>query len=109
MTNLIDWSQLHDLSGDDPDFERELLALFIEDTQQTSERLVSAFLQQDFEAIREAAHHIKGASANVGATTISNDAKAIEMAAQEKQPDNMAVLIESIKAQVAELQQALNE
>lgn len=63
----LDFSHLHRLCDNAPDFELELLQLFLQDSQSHLEALQQAIFKQDFQQIQQIAHHIKGASANVGA------------------------------------------
>lgn len=74
----IDWEQLHELSGDDHEFEQELLQIFFQDCQVQMERLQEAWRVSDLAEVRQVAHHIKGASANVGAIALSQLAAQLE-------------------------------
>lgn len=82
----LDWQQLHDLSGNDAEFERELLQMFMEDTENQLIQLSAAIAEADPALSQHIAHHIKGAAANVGAMVISS--KAAQMEAIYKQAEN---------------------
>ncbi|HEY9762155.1 MAG TPA: Hpt domain-containing protein [Trichocoleus sp.] len=97
----IDWEQLHELSGQDAAFEQELLQLFLEDSLEQMNYLQQAWDQENLPNIRQIAHHIKGASANVGATQISQSAAQIEIAARDGLTENILIPLE-------ELSQSLN-
>lgn len=78
----VDRNHLQECSEGDRVFEQELLHLFVDDTHQHMIRLKTAISTQEFEIARREAHHIKGASAHVGAVTMF--AIAAELEAQMK-------------------------
>ena len=61
---------MHQLSENNPEFELELLQIFVEDIQPRLEIIKIAIAYDDYEQLALQTHHIKGASANVGATTM---------------------------------------
>ena len=63
--SVINLEQLHQLSGQDPEFELELLQLFIEDSVNQLKTLKIAIANQDAESIRNIAHYLKGSSAQL--------------------------------------------
>lgn len=66
MNLEIDWEQLHQISDQNEAFERELLKIFAEDTEQHLNTAKTVLESKDAIALSRAAHHIKGSSANVG-------------------------------------------
>lgn len=88
LRQQINWEHLHRLSDDSAEFEWELLQVFAEDSSAYLAHLKQAIAQQDFWQIERNAHHIKGASANVGATSIETAAAAIEQQARAQQLDD---------------------
>jgi hypothetical protein len=99
----IDWEQLHDLSGHDPDFERELLQLFLQDSQQQLVQLELAWAESSLNRIRPIAHHIKGAGANVGANAIAQWARQIETAARDQQPVEIQTALKELRSSIEQL------
>lgn len=85
LRQQIDWEHLHRLSDDSTEFEWELLQVFAEDSSAYLANLKQAIAQADFWQIERDAHHIKGASANVGAMSIQTAAAALEQQARAKQ------------------------
>jgi HPt (histidine-containing phosphotransfer) domain-containing protein len=85
----IDWEQLHQVSEDDPEFELELLTMLAEDVKIHIEDLRQAVIDEDVVKIGHEAHYIKGASANVGITSIAALAKQIETLARDRQLANI--------------------
>jgi CheY-like chemotaxis protein len=80
----FDFNQLHQLSDHNSEFEQELLQLYFEDTQLHLQQLQQAFNQQNRLQLEHLAHHIKGASANIGARQLAQLAAQIEQQAQNE-------------------------
>ncbi len=102
LSHLIDWNYLHQLSDDNEEFERELLHIFVEDVGNHLASLKTAIDHHHFLVIEHTAHHIKGASANVGLTAMSAIASQLEQEARHNQIQEDAV------EQLAKLQQTLD-
>jgi HPt (histidine-containing phosphotransfer) domain-containing protein len=100
----IDWEHLHQLSDSDPEFEVQLLGLFVEDTDVHLISLKHAIAHQQFDEIEKLAHYIKGASANVGVHGIYTSAEQLEVYAQHHQPDGLDRCYEAIAAHTHQLQ-----
>ncbi|QMS91428.1 response regulator [Nostoc edaphicum CCNP1411] len=64
----IDWEHLHQISGNDQEFELNLLQICVEDIKPRLEIIKVAIATHDFGQIAREAHHLKGATANIGAT-----------------------------------------
>lgn len=64
----IDWEHLHRISGNDAEFELNLLQICLEDIKPRLEIIKAAIASHDFGQIAREAHHLKGASINIGAT-----------------------------------------
>ncbi|RCJ35084.1 ATPase [Nostoc punctiforme NIES-2108] len=90
----IDWKRLHQLSENNPEFELELLQIFVEDIQPRLELIKIAIAAHDFEQITLQGHQIKGASANMGITTMHLAAEKLEQLAykQERRGANNLIL-----------------
>lgn len=77
----FDWQQLRQLAGEDTAFEYELLEIFLQETQQNLKDLEQAIATQSIQAIKDIAHALKGASANVGASALALAASQLEQLA----------------------------
>ncbi|MEH2084505.1 MAG: ATP-binding protein [Nostoc sp.] len=77
----IDWERLHQLSENNSEFELELLQMFVEDIQPRLELIKIAIAAYDFEQLALQVHQIKGASANMGVTTMHLAAEKLEQLA----------------------------
>ncbi len=104
---IFDLQRLELVAGDDVEFARELLTVFISDTRANLEQAKHAFAQSDLASATRAAHAIKGAAANVGALSIQRKAQRLEDAARRNDPPAVATTEEliatAIEATIAEL------
>lgn len=101
QSSFIDWEHLHQISGGDKEFELELLQLFFEDAQGHLEGLRRAIATQNLNQLEQAAHHIKGASANVGLQHLAETAGQIEQQARQQ--------VYGTETQILEIEQSLQQ
>ena len=104
LPNEFDWQQLRQLSGDDKEFEAELLAIFLDDARSSLRLLEGAIISKNVETIESVAHSLRGASANVGASAIANIAFELEHAAQAGETPNALKLVEQIDSYCQKIQ-----
>ena len=108
LVNLpIDWERLHQLSENNPEFELELLQIFVEDIQPRLEVIKIAITAHDFGQIAREAHQIKGASANVGATTMHLAAEKLEQLAYNQERRGTTNFISELEEFVKRIQKFL--
>ena len=108
LVNLpIDWERLHQLSENNPEFELELLQIFVEDIQPRLEVIKIAIAAHDFGQIAREAHQIKGASANVGATTMHLAAEKLEQLAYNQERRGTTNFISELEEFVKRIQKFL--
>ena len=103
----IDWERLHQLSENNPEFELELLQIFVEDIQPRLEVIRIAIAAHDFGQIAREAHQIKGASANVGATTMHLAAEKLEQLAYNQERRGTTNFISELEEFVKRIQNFL--
>ncbi|HEV3199798.1 MAG TPA: Hpt domain-containing protein [Bryobacteraceae bacterium] len=77
-TTVLDREQLRDITLDDEDLMREILAALIDDTSSQIQLLESAIREEDSQKCMRLAHYSKGACANVGANAAAALLKHIE-------------------------------
>ena len=82
MAKTFDQEQLEQLSGGDRAFQKELLQLFVADTDNSLSQLATAISTENPSAVQALAHYIKGASANIGAVGMSRTAAQLERLAK---------------------------
>ena len=79
----VDLEALRKLTDGDEDFERELIATFIESGDKNLADIQNALQSRDFETIGRRAHALKSASANMHAGALSTAASKLENAVKE--------------------------
>ncbi|WDD36630.1 ATP-binding protein (plasmid) [Nostoc sp. UHCC 0926] len=103
----IDWERLHQLSENNPEFELELLQLFVEDIQPRLEIIKIAIAADNFEQLAREIHQIKGASANVGATTMHLAAEKLEQLTYNQECRGTTNIISELEEFVKGIQEFL--
>ncbi len=103
----IDWERLHQLSENNPEFELELLQIFVEDIQPRLEFIKIAIADHDFEQIALQGHQIKGSSANMGVTTMHLAAEKLEQLAINQERQGTTHLILELEEFIKRIQEFL--
>ncbi|MCF2145068.1 ATP-binding protein [Desmonostoc muscorum LEGE 12446] len=103
----IDWERLHQLSENNPEFELELLQIFVDDIQPRLEIIKRAIAAEDFKQLALQAHQIKGASANMGITTMHLAAKKLEQLVHHQERGSTNNLISELEEFVKRIQEFL--
>ena len=94
----FDWQQINQLAGEDADFAVELLSIFLRDAEGSLAKLASAVSVRSGRDIEEAAHALRGASANVGAIAMSQAAFQLEEAARKANLKRADELLQAVWA-----------
>jgi two-component system, sensor histidine kinase and response regulator len=79
---------------------RELTALFLEDAPARVAELEAAAREGDRDALRRAAHQLKGTAATVGATDVARSAAELERAADSTALDTVPGLLASLHTEL---------
>jgi signal transduction histidine kinase/DNA-binding response OmpR family regulator len=85
---LMDWSRLEqfkEFDDDDRTMTREVIALFVADAPQRAEDVLLALHASDSAALSHAAHALKGAASNVGATALTDACFSLEQSCLQGQ------------------------
>ncbi len=85
MADSVDFSFLHEVSDGDKEFEKELIELYLEDVVGHLQSLKKLRDDGSHDPVRQAAHSIKGSSANLGASLMKNRAEELENIARQGQ------------------------
>ncbi|MEH2336509.1 GAF domain-containing protein [Nostoc sp.] len=93
----IDWEHLHRISGNDAEFELNLLQVCVEDIKPRLEIIIAAIASHDFGQIVRETHHLKGASVNIGATAMYLAADKLEQLAYHQELKDTTNLILELK------------
>jgi PAS domain S-box-containing protein len=93
----VDLKALHELTGGDADFERELIETFVASGDKCLEDIVAALRADDYDTVGKRAHTLKGASANIHAPRLSAAASHLESAARAKSLREIDGLVRELK------------
>ncbi|MBD1841935.1 response regulator [Cyanobacteria bacterium FACHB-63] len=105
MNLAINWDHLHQVSDGSKEFERELLQIFWDDSQQHLSSANTALETQDAALISRLAHQLKGSSANVGLYEM----QAIASALEQQATNNDLTQAPTLLSQIAEILEALRQ
>ena|GEM_PF-369562 len=95
--------------GDNDEFLREIVGIFLEDTPQRIAELEQSLAANDTSKFTRAAHSIKGSSANLGASALRAVAETVEHLSRKEPLSTIAPLVESIKTEFAKAQTELSK
>jgi HPt (histidine-containing phosphotransfer) domain-containing protein len=93
--------------GDNDDFLREIVGIFLEDTPRRIAELDQSLAAGDAPAFTRAAHSIKGSSSNLGALRLRAAAEKLEHDSRKVGLDSVPADLDRLKAEFAQVQQAL--
>jgi CheY-like chemotaxis protein len=93
----VDLTALHELTGGDADFERELIETFVASGDKCLADIVEALRADDYDTVGKRAHTLKGASANIHAHRLSVAASQLENAARAKSLREIDGLVRELK------------
>jgi HPt (histidine-containing phosphotransfer) domain-containing protein len=97
MTMPIDLEYLQQLSDSDTEFELELLQIYLEDTKEHLQAAKAAIMAQDGQQLAREAHHLKGASGNVGAMAMQAMAYKLEQLERSHSWSDGIALVEDLE------------
>jgi HPt (histidine-containing phosphotransfer) domain-containing protein len=87
--------------GDNGEFLREIVAIYIEDTPKRIAELRACLASGDVKTFTRAAHTIKGSSANVGAQILKSLGERMELISRTEGLSNVAPLVADCDAEFA--------
>lgn len=106
----IDLAELAQLVGENTsEFLQLMTPIFLEDTQQVLQKLADAVQSQDSLEIRHAAHTLKGSSASMAMTKLSEFCRELETMAKENELADTPQKLEQIRAEFSRVEAALAE
>ena len=79
----------------------EIRSIWLSDAGDLLDSVLAAARSKSADALRRAAHAMKGASANVGACRVSAAARAVEVAAPEMDWSRLESLVEVLRAETS--------
>lgn len=102
----VDMAQLRIFTNDDPEEEKALIALFLEQAEAMISILQKSTGADSNEAWRSAAHRLKGSSGNLGAMKLHDLCKHAETSFRDIEPKKLEMLA-AIKAEALKVEQFL--
>ncbi len=99
----IDMKRAMDAVGGDKELLNELLNMFYEDSKAKLKEIKEAIENKDYEKLRELAHAVKGASANIGLTDIYEICLELENMAKKKDISGSDKLYSKLKENIKAL------
>jgi HPt (histidine-containing phosphotransfer) domain-containing protein len=94
---VLDLNYLTQACGGDTIFVKELLELFVADTQTRLQQAQAAARSSDLKRLENIMHHIQGASANVGAKAVQTLAAQLEQQAEVGNLENAVSLLAQLE------------
>ena len=91
----------------EPDIIERIVSAYLRSSEPLISKLRAAFVGNDFEAVHDSAHSLKSSSANVGAMTLSEICKELEMNCKNTIYDDAADLISSIETEFIRVKDTL--
>jgi CheY-like chemotaxis protein/HPt (histidine-containing phosphotransfer) domain-containing protein len=93
----VDVNALHEITGGDAEFERELIDTFVASGDQCLKEILEAVRTSDFDTVGKRAHALKGASANIHAHRLAAAASNLEVAARSNSLREIGSLVHQVK------------
>jgi len=105
----IDMKRAMEAVGGDKELLNELLRMFIEDSEKSIEKIEEAIKEKDYEKLRETAHRIKGASGNLGLTSIYDICLSLENMGKKRDILGADELLEKLKNSISSLKRGFKK
>ncbi len=99
---------LHRVEGDE-EIYREILEIYLEDTPEQIKKLKQYIAENDPDHVRNQAHTLKGASANVGALKLQKISFELEKAGKDKAYELMPPLLAEVENEFDSLKQQIKK
>jgi PAS domain S-box-containing protein len=106
---IFDFDRLHKSCGDDEEFEKEVLTVYLESAMKTLDELDDAIKAGDAAQIDLSAHGLKGSSRTLGAEAMGAACQELELIGKSANLDNAPETMMKIRNEFARLEQTLNE
>lgn len=96
MADCVDLSRIQETSDGDIEFELELIEMYLDDAKEHVTGIQTANDAQDALKLKQVAHTLKGASANIGAVAVQGVAFKVEKSASEGDLSEMGTFIQEL-------------
>jgi signal transduction histidine kinase/CheY-like chemotaxis protein/HPt (histidine-containing phosphotransfer) domain-containing protein len=110
---LLDRDQIEEIWGSDISTYHQVVKIFLEEAQHSSQAINTAFAQTDLNTVEVHAHSLKSAARNVGATKLARHAERLERAMVQRDSSDqinalIEVLVECLETSCARLQEEID-
>ena len=92
-------ARITDIAGDDIEFALELMSTFLQGATDTLREMQAAVLSENHNALAQAAHKLKGASANLHIHSLTELSQALEARLKTGERGNQGMALEQIRAE----------
>ena len=106
---VLDRQQLRDVTMEDEELMREVIAALLDDTSRQMMLLDSAIREQDPQKTMRLAHYCKGACANVGANAIAAVLKRLEQEASRNSFQECTASLDNLNRELDRLRTEAGE
>ncbi|MEG4209235.1 PAS domain S-box protein [Microcoleus sp. S13_B4] len=107
LESVVDMARLHEISGADLEFEREILQTFVVDTASYLEAAKEAIASGDMETLARQAHQIKGVSATAAVRLMPEMADQVQSRAESNDLEGATKIIAELEIILARVQKGL--
>lgn len=108
-SKVLDLELLKTNLGDDPEFLRSVIAVFLQEMKSDFERLQKAIHAQETLSILELAHKLKGSCLTVGASRVAKSLENLEETAKYRNTPLCLSILPTLESEVAELETILGQ
>ena len=103
----FDREEMLERLGGDVELLHDVLEVFLEECPKMMDEVTAAISGADADAVRRAAHSMKGALLNISANAAAEEAKALEQLGADARLDESSSVLRRLQTEVDRLQQAL--
>jgi two-component system sensor histidine kinase/response regulator len=104
---VVDHKGAMERLDNDQELWDEIRAIWVEDAPAMLQGVRDAFAEASQDGLRRAAHALKGASSNVGATRVAEAARILEAEAMTSPWDSLSAKVAELESEVERAKQAL--
>lgn len=105
----VNLDRLHEISGGDREFEREIVQAFVEDTRISLDLLKEFYIANDYLAFSNQAHQLKGSSANMGLVSLQTLAAELHLKGTQQNFQGVKQDLQSLENKIQELEDYLSQ
>ena len=113
MTEPIDMAVVEELLSlseeGDPELLVDLIHMYLQDGPLKVTEISEGLSRKDYDRVERAAHSLKGAAGNLGASLVLQDCDVLQQASRQHQTDTVRRGLDELRGHFQESEQALQE